>query len=83
MSRPADLTDEQYELADKIELWLEARPHRDFNTSQIARGVHADHAETSSVLYWMTIHQHINSNGRYLTHLGRYSTRWVEGMRNA
>lgn len=77
MNATQDLTDEQYELADAIELWLEARPSRDFNTSQIARGVHADLHQTYSVLYWMTIHQHVNSNGRYLTHLGRYSYRSV------
>jgi hypothetical protein len=70
-----ELTDAQYEIADAIERWLEARPGRDFNTSQIARGVKASHPDTRKVLRWMAINRYVNHNGRYLTSLGRYSTR--------
>jgi len=76
------LTDEQGEIADQIDLWLEARAGKDFSTSQIARGVHADLFDVDTVLRWMVANKNgAKSNGREVnqqgrpSHLGRYSHR--------
>jgi hypothetical protein len=62
-STAKDLTDAQYEIADSIELWLEAHPGKLHNRSAIARGVKADHAEVSSVLNWMDVNRMVIADG--------------------
>jgi hypothetical protein len=48
-----ELTDEQYEIADRIDLWLEAHPGKLYNRSTIARAAKASHAEVSYILNWL------------------------------
>ena len=61
------LTDEQFALADAIELALESKPAGVFWTvSEIARkiGGPQDPAELRRVLAWMEEHVYVLSNGR-------------------
>jgi hypothetical protein len=48
-----ELTDAEFEIADRIELWLEARPGKLHNRSSIAKGVKAEYWEVHHVLNWM------------------------------
>ena len=57
-----DLTDAQYEIADRIVPWLEAHPGV-HNRSAIARGVKADHQEVSTALAWLDRNQMIAGDG--------------------
>ena len=53
ITTPYELTDDQYDIADRIELWLEARPGKLHNRSTIARGVKAELFEVERILHWM------------------------------
>jgi hypothetical protein len=62
-----DLTDEQYDLADQIELALETKPVGTMWTvSEIARkmGGSQDSVEMRRVLAWMEAHVYVVSNER-------------------
>jgi hypothetical protein len=58
-----ELTDEQYEIADRIELWLEAHPGKLYNRSTIARGVKAGHAEVTTILAWLDRNRMVVADG--------------------
>jgi hypothetical protein len=63
MTAALDLTDEQYELADRIEAALEAAGPDGLTPSRIARKAHADYHETCDVLFWMVAHQYAHTSG--------------------
>jgi hypothetical protein len=54
------LTDEQFDIADRIELWLEAHPGKLHNRSTIARG---DYNEVEVILHWMDKHYMVAADG--------------------
>jgi hypothetical protein len=72
----SELTDEQFDMADAVDSWLESRQGRDYTASQIARGVHASTLDIYPVLRWMAEHRMIDTNGRSNS-LVRYSTRSI------
>ena len=68
-----DLTDAQYEIADKIEIALEAADARGLTPSALARKVKIPTAQIYAVLNWMV-------NGRYIHTSGNRSwTRYHAG----
>jgi hypothetical protein len=49
----SELTDQGYALADKIELWLQARPATPFTPSRVAQGVKCAAYDAKSILAWL------------------------------
>lgn len=58
------LTDEQFDIADRIDLYLEGKGDRDFNASQLARAAKCTVAEVRPVLAWMVRTSSIGVAGR-------------------
>lgn len=58
-----ELTDEQYDLADQAERFLEAHPGSDFSPSQIARGIGSTTDATRVVLRYLLDHRYITADG--------------------
>jgi hypothetical protein len=58
-----DMTDAEYDIADRIELWLEARPGKLHNRSSIAKGVKAAHSDVTRVLHWMDRNVYVIADG--------------------
>ena len=48
-----EMTDRQYEIADAISEYVNTRPERDFNASQLARAAKCATHEAHFVLRWM------------------------------
>lgn len=69
-----ELTDEQYDLADRIELVLEAAPAAGLTPSAVARRVRTTTAQAALVLAWLTEcrYAHTSGNGAWRRyHAGR------------
>ena len=60
---PADLSDEQYELADQLEVALEAAGPAGLTPSQAARKVHATTDAAAVVLGWMVANFFVHTSG--------------------
>lgn len=58
----SDPTDDGYDLADKIELWLQSHPGL-HTPSAIGRGVKANSTEVWHVLSWMEDHVYVTAAG--------------------
>lgn len=61
-----------YEIADKVELWLEKHPGY-FSASRIARGVHESTHTLYPILGWMLRNQYIKAagNGCWINYTAR------------
>lgn len=69
-----DLTDEQYELADRVELALRAADKGGMTPSAIAKKTRADYFKVTTVLAWMVARQYVHTSGngaRTRYHAGR------------
>lgn len=69
-----DLTDEQYELADRVEVALRAADKGGMTPSAIAKKTRADYFKVTTVLAWMVAHQYVHTSGngaRTHYHAGR------------
>jgi hypothetical protein len=69
-----DLTDEQFDIADRIDVALEAAKREGLTPSQVARKAHTTTAEAAEILDWMTRRQmaHTSGNGAWTHyHKGR------------
>jgi len=58
-----ELTDAQYEVADKIEKYLEAHAGKDFTRSVVANRVHTDYQTAQTVLAYMAERGYVTSFG--------------------
>ena len=58
-----ELTDEQYEIADRIDLWLEAHPGKLHNRSTIARAAKASQTDVSYILNWLDANRMVIADG--------------------
>ncbi|MCT7372994.1 hypothetical protein [Mycolicibacterium llatzerense] len=58
----SELTDAGYDLADRIELWLELHPGH-HTPSRIGQAVHASTAACRAVLTWMAAHHMVTTTG--------------------
>lgn len=62
--RNVELTDEQYEMADRIVLWLEAHAGALHNCSRIARGAKTGTThQASEILRWLDANQMVIADG--------------------
>lgn len=59
-----ELTDRQYEIADAISEYVDARPGKDFNASQLARAAKCSTHEAHAVLNHMVRENWIKLTGR-------------------
>lgn len=57
-----DLTDEGYEIADRIDLWLEKHPGL-HNRSRIARGAKCESYQAAHILDWMESRTMVAADG--------------------
>lgn len=65
MTTTCELTDEQYDIADRIDLFLERKGDGvDFNASQLARAAKVSVGEVYPVLAWMVATSNIGVAGR-------------------
>ncbi|HEU5046127.1 MAG TPA: hypothetical protein VFT75_18550 [Nocardioidaceae bacterium] len=58
------LTDQQYDIADRIGAFLEGRGDQDFNASQLARAAKCSTLDVKPVLRWMVASHSIGVAGR-------------------
>lgn len=61
--RSVELTDEQYEIADRIVLWLEAHAGALHNCSRIGRGAKTSTNEAWEILKWLDAHRMVVADG--------------------
>lgn len=59
----SDLTNEQFQIADQVERFLEAHPGKDFSPSIIARGIGRTTDQTRPVLRYLFEHRYITADG--------------------
>jgi hypothetical protein len=65
MNTTRELTDEQYDIADRIDLFLERKgDEQTFNASQLARAAKCTTLEVRPVLQWMVETSNIGVAGR-------------------
>lgn len=59
-----EMTDERYEIADRITEYVDARPDSDFTASQLARVAKCATHEAHAVLRWLVANDYIATCGR-------------------
>ncbi len=68
-----ELTDAEFEIADRIETLLEADPARSWTPSEVARKVHTTTGDAARVLAYMKANRYVTAigNGAWTRYLAR------------